>query len=161
LKCDNIIGDVVDVDGMKVVGIPKARKWWKILSGSEKLIRTSMLVVYRGVSPLEDEKLVECMDSYQRFYTRVLDSLSSETYMHEPEEPSKYLKWRGAFSFPYERVVDVDSQLEFIVCSQTPSHLQEGDARFELTAEYLGTSTQGPSVQRSKGKGRELMTSHN
>ena len=36
LKRANIIGDVVDVDGMKVVGIPKARKWWKKLSDLEK-----------------------------------------------------------------------------------------------------------------------------
>jgi hypothetical protein len=126
LKCDNIIGDVVDVDGMKVVGIPKARKWWKSLSDSQKFIRTSMLEVYRGLSPLEDEKLVEYMDSYQRFHTRVIDSLSSETYMHEPEEPSKDLRWRGALSFPHERVVDVDSQLQLIVCSQNLLIFEKG-----------------------------------
>ena len=47
LKCTNIIGDVVGLDGMKVVGIPKAKKWWKNLSDAEKFIRTSMLEVYR------------------------------------------------------------------------------------------------------------------
>ena len=87
LKCANIIGDVVDVDGMKLVGIPKTRKWWKNLSDSKKLIRTSMLTVYRGLSPLEEEKLIEYMDSYQRFQTTVLDKIPNETSMHEPEEP--------------------------------------------------------------------------
>ena len=125
LKCANIIGDVVDVDGMKVVGIPKARKWWKKLSDSEKFIRTSMLEVYLGLSPLKEEKLIEYMDSYQRFRTRVVDSLSSEPHMQEPEEPSKDLRWRGTLSFPYERVMDVDSQLQLIVCSQIPFHIRE------------------------------------
>ena len=36
LKCANIVGDVVYLDGIKVVGIPKARKWWNKLSDSEK-----------------------------------------------------------------------------------------------------------------------------
>ena len=160
LKCANIIGDVVDVDGMKVVGIPKARKWWKKLSDSEKLIRTSMLEVYRGLSPLEEEKLIEYMDSYQRFQTRVVDSLSSEPHMQEPEEPSKDVRWRGTLSFPYERAMDVDSQLELIVCSQTPSHLREEDTRFELTAKNLVTPTQGSNAQHSKDKGRKLVSSH-
>ena len=59
LKCANIIGDVVGLDGVKVVGIPKARKWWKNLSDSEKLIRTSRLEVYHGLSPFEEEKVIE------------------------------------------------------------------------------------------------------
>ena len=79
--------------------------------------------------------------------------------MHEPEEPSKNTRWRGALSFPYERDVNVDSQLQLIVCSQTPSHLREEDTRFELTAEDLVTPTQEPSAQRSKGKGRKLVSS--
>ena len=40
-----------------------------------------MLEVYRGLSLLEEEKLIEFMDSYQRFHTKVVDSLSSETHM--------------------------------------------------------------------------------
>ena len=64
LKCANIIGDVVDLDGMKVVGIPKARKWWKKLNDSKKPIRTSMLEVHHGLSPLEKKKLIEYMDFY-------------------------------------------------------------------------------------------------
>lgn len=35
LKHANIIGDVVDLDGMKMIGIPKARKCWKKLGDSE------------------------------------------------------------------------------------------------------------------------------
>ena len=109
LKCANIIGDVVGLDGVKVVGIPKARKWWKNLSVLEKLIRTSMLEVYRGLSPLEEEKVIEYMDSYQRFQTRNLDNLLNDIYMYELEEPSKDTRWRGALLFPYERDVNVDS----------------------------------------------------
>ena len=45
--------------------------------------------------------------------------------MHEPEEPSKDIRWRGALSFSYVRNVNVDSQLELIVCCQTPSHFLE------------------------------------
>ena len=146
LKCANIIGDVVGLDGVKVVGIPKARKWWKNLSDLQKLIRTSMLEVYRGLSPLEEEKVIEYMDSYQRFQTKNLENLSNETYMHEPEEPSKNMRCRRALSFPYKCDVNVDSQLELIVCSQAPSHLLEGDTRFKLTAEDLVTPTQEPSA---------------
>ena len=72
--------------------------------------------------------------------------------MHEPEEPSKAITWRGALLFPYECVVNVDLQLELIVCSQTPSHFQEGDTRFKLIAKDLVTATQDTSVQRLKGK---------
>ena len=32
LKCTNIIGDIIDLDGLKVVEIPKAQKWWKNLN---------------------------------------------------------------------------------------------------------------------------------
>ena len=85
LKCANIIGDVVDVDGMKVVGIPKARKCWKNLSDSEKVIRTSMLTMYRGLSPIEEEKLIEFIESYQRFHTTILDKGPNKTSMLEPE----------------------------------------------------------------------------
>ena len=81
--------------------------------------------------------------------------------MHEPEEPSKNTRWRGALSFPYERDVNVDSQLQLIVCSQTPSHLREEDTRFELTIEDLITPTQDPSAQHLKGKGRKLVSSQN
>ena len=88
--------------------------------------------VYRDLSPLEEENLIEYMDSYQRFHTKVFDSLSSETYIQKPEEPSKYMRWHEILSFLYERVMDVDSQLELIVCSQTP-HLQKEDPKFELT----------------------------
>jgi hypothetical protein len=42
--------------------ISKAWKCWKKLSNSEKIICTSMLEVYRGLSPLEEEKLIEYMD---------------------------------------------------------------------------------------------------
>ena len=48
--------------------------------------------------------------------------------------------------------MNVDSQLELIVCSQTPSHLREENTIFELTGEDLVTTTQGPSAQCSKGK---------
>ena len=125
LKCANIIGDVVDLDGMKVVGIPKARKWWKNLNDSEKLIRTSMLEVYRGLSLLEEEELIEYMDSYQRFQTKNLDNILNEAYMHEPEEPSKDMRWCGAILFPYEHDMNVNSQLELIVCSYAHSHIRE------------------------------------
>ena len=57
--------------------------------------------------------------------------------------------------------MNVDSQLELIVCSQTSPHLKKKNTKFELTAEYLITPTQGPSAQRSKGKGEKLVTSHN
>ena len=109
------------------------------MSDSEKLIHTSILEVYRGLSPLEDEKLIEYMETYQRFQIRVFDNLSNETYMHKPIEPSKDIRWCGAFLFAYERVVDVDSQLELIVCSQVPSHLRMENTRFELTAKDLVT----------------------
>ena len=56
--------------------------------------------------------------------------------------------------------MDVDSQLELIVYSQTP-HLQKEDPKFELTTEYLIIPTQGPNAQRSKGKGEKLVTSQN
>ena len=107
----------------------------------KKLIRTSILEVYRGLRPLEDEKLIEYIESYQQFQTKVLDNLSNETYMHKPVEPSKDMRWCGALSFAYERVVDVDSQLEVIVCSQAPSHLRIENTRFELTAKDLVTPT--------------------
>ena len=84
-----------------------------------------MLEVYRGLNPLEEEKLIEYMDAYQRFQTRNLDNLSNETYKHEPKEPLKIMRWCGAISFPYERDVNVDLQLELIVCSQAPFHLRE------------------------------------
>ena len=51
------------------------------------------------------------------------------------------MRWRGILSFPYERVMDIDSQLELIICSQTPSHLREEYTRFELTAEDLKSLT--------------------
>ncbi len=89
LKCVNIIGDV-DVDGMKVVRIPKSRKWWKKLSDSEKLICTSMLEVYCDLSPHEEGKLIEYIDSYQQFH--ILDNISNEKYMHELEEFNKRYK---------------------------------------------------------------------
>ena len=58
----------------------------------KKPIRTSMLEVYRRLCPLQKEKLIEYMDSYQRFHTRVIDNHSNETYMHEPKEPSKDMR---------------------------------------------------------------------
>ena len=76
-----------------------------------------MLKVYCGLSPFGNEKLIKYTDFYQRFHTRVLNNFLGEIYMHEPEEPSKYMRWRGTLSFSYECVMDVDSQLELIVCS--------------------------------------------
>ena len=90
LKYANIISGVVDVDGMKVVRIPKSRKWWKKLSDSEKLICTSMLEVYCDLSPHEEGKLIEYIDSYQQFH--ILDNISNEKYMHELEEFNKRYK---------------------------------------------------------------------
>ena len=146
---------------MKVVGISKARKWWKKLTDSKKFIRIPMLEVYRSLSPFEEEKLIEFIDSYQRFQTRVVVSLSGETYMQLLEIPSKDMTWRETLSFPYERVMDVNSQLELIIYSQTHSHLQEEDIKFELTTEDLVTPTQKPSAQRFKGKGSKLVTFKN
>ena len=120
-----------------------------------------MLTVYRGLSPIEEEKLIEFMNSYQRFQTTILDKCPNETSMLEPEEPSRDMPWRGTLSFPYERVLDVDSQLPLIVCSQTPSYLREGDTTFELTAEDLVTPTQEQTAQRPKNKGRKLVSSQN
>ena len=62
------------------------------------------------------------------------------------------MRWRRILSFSYECVADVHSQLELIVCFHVPSHLQEGDTRFELIAKYLVTPIQEPSAQRSKDK---------
>ena len=44
-----------------------------------------MLEVYRDLSLLEEEKLIEYMNSYQSFQTRLLENISNNTYMHEPE----------------------------------------------------------------------------
>ena len=44
-----------------------------------------MLEVYRALSPLKKEKLIEYMDSYQQCHTRVINNFSNETYMQEPE----------------------------------------------------------------------------
>ena len=74
-----------------------------------------MLEVYHALSPLEEKKLIEYMDFYQRFHTLV--KFSNETYMDNLEEPSKDMRWCGTLSFSYERIVNVDSQLELIVCS--------------------------------------------
>ena len=57
--------------------------------------------------------------------------------------------------------MDVDSQLELIVCSHIPSRLRQEYTRFELTAKDLITLTQRPSAQRSKCKKKKLVTSHN
>ena len=57
LKCANISRDVVDLDGMKVVGISRTQKWWKKLSDSVKFIHSSMLEVYCGLSPLEVDRV--------------------------------------------------------------------------------------------------------
>ena len=65
LKCANIIGDVVDLNGMKMIEIPKAQKWWKELNELQKLICTSMLEVYCVLNSLEEEKLIKYMGSYQ------------------------------------------------------------------------------------------------
>ena len=54
------------------------------MSNSEKLIWTSILETYRGLSPLEEDKLIEYMDFYQQFKTIVFDNLSNEIYMEEP-----------------------------------------------------------------------------
>ena len=62
----------------------KPWKCWKKLSNSEKLIWTSILEAYRGLSPLEEDKLIEYMDFYQQFKTIVFDNLSNEIYMEEP-----------------------------------------------------------------------------
>ena len=51
-----------------------------------------MLEEYRDLSPLVEEKLIEYMNSYQRFHTRVFNILSNETHMQEPEEPLKYMR---------------------------------------------------------------------
>ena len=41
-----------------------------------------MLEVYCGLSPLEEEKLIEYMEFYQQFQTTILDNVSNETSMH-------------------------------------------------------------------------------
>ena len=46
-----------------------------------------MLTVYRGLSPIEEEKLIEFMDFYQRFQTTILDKGPNKISMFEPEEP--------------------------------------------------------------------------
>ena len=71
------------------------------------------------------------------------------------------MRWRGALSFSYERVVDVYSQLQFIICSHAASYLREGNIAFELITEDLITPTQEQSTQRSKDKGRKLVSSQN
>lgn len=76
----------------------------------------------------------------------------NETHMQEPWEPSKYIRWRKTLSFPYERTVDVDSQLQLIVYIYIPStYFRDGDTIVEFTADDLVTPTQGPSAQCSKG----------
>ena len=46
-----------------------------------------MLEVCRGLSPLEEDKLIKYMDSYQRFHTLV--NFSNDTYIDKPEKTIK------------------------------------------------------------------------
>lgn len=46
-----------------------------------------MLEVYRGLSPLEKDKLIKYKDSYQRFHTLV--NFSNDTYIDKPENHQK------------------------------------------------------------------------
>ena len=159
LRCANIIGDISNIEGMKVIGISKARKWWNDLGEAQKSLRASMLQVSQALSRVEEKNMVEFMDSYERFHSRGINTLSDEIILEEPEEPSKDTEWRGALSFPYEREMVFDSQQQIVLCSQVHSHLREGDTIFELTVEDLQTPTQAPIAQESKGKGKKLVNS--
>lgn len=59
--------------------------------------------------------MIEFMNSYKRFYSRVFDTLSNEIIMKKLEEPSKYIEWRGALSFSYERETNVDSHFHIVL----------------------------------------------
>ena len=88
LKCVNIIGDV-DVDGMKVVVISKAQMWWNNLNDSEKFILIFMLTMHRGLSPLENEKLIKYKDFYQQFNLHFMIMSQMKHPCMNQKKPSK------------------------------------------------------------------------